>query len=268
MLNFADSQNNCSTFDGTELIECPNIGQDIVTCQKQYGKTILLSVGGATYTEAGFTSEDQAIASAEELWAMFGPQQVGSSALRPFGSAVIDGFDFDFETTTTNTVLFASQLRSLMDTDTSKRYYLTAAPQCPYPDLADDEMLNGAVSFDAIFVQFYNNYCGIQAFVPGAAAQSNFNFDVWDTWAKTASKNPNVKVLLGVPAGQTAAGSGYLGVDKLAVVIDYCKTFDSFGGVMAWDISQAYANDGFLPGVRSSLLAAKRRMVRGMTWRS
>ena len=90
---------------------------------------------------------------------MFGPEQSGSTALRPFGAAAVDGFDFDFESTVQNTAPFANELRSLMDSASDgKTRYLTAAPQCPYPDAADNSMLDGAVSFDAIWVQFYNNY--------------------------------------------------------------------------------------------------------------
>jgi len=184
-LNFANQQNNCSTFSGTETIDCPQIGDDITTCQQTYGKTILLSVGGATYTEGGFSSSSAATSAAQELWAMFGPEQSGSSVNRPFGSAVIDGFDFDFETTVSNTVPFASELRSLMDADSSKTYYLTAAPQCPYPDVADNPMLSSSVKFDAVWVQFYNNYCGLQSYVAGDSTQNNFDFSTWDNWAKT-----------------------------------------------------------------------------------
>ncbi|KAK5129200.1 hypothetical protein LTR08_003750 [Meristemomyces frigidus] len=259
VLNFANQQNNCTLFNGTELVNCPDIGNDITLCQQKYGKTILLSVGGATYTEAGFTSEDAATAAAEKLWAMFGPQQHGSSVLRPFGDAIIDGFDFDFETTVTNTVPFANQLRSLMDADPTRTYYLTAAPQCPFPDLADDPMLSGNVSFDAVFVQSYNNYCGLNAFVHGAAEQTTFNFAAWDKWAKTVSLNPNVKVFLGVPAGSTAAGSGYTSVVGLTPIVEYCNTFSSFGGVMAWDFSQAYGSQkAILRRVKSALTASRR----------
>ena len=91
VLNFANQQNNCTLFDGTELVNCPDVGEDITICQQKYGKTILLSIGGATYTEAGFTSEDAAVAAAQKLWAIFGPQQYSSSALRPFGNAIVDG---------------------------------------------------------------------------------------------------------------------------------------------------------------------------------
>ena len=145
----------------------------------------------------------------------------------------MSGFDFDFETTVTNTVPFASQLRSLMDTDPTRTYYLTAAPQCPFPDIADDPILTGNVSVDAVFVQAYNNYCGLNSFVVGAAEQANFNFAVWDNWAKTVSLNPNVRIFLGVPAGATAAGSGYTTVVGLKPIVEYCKTFSSFGGVVS-----------------------------------
>ena len=165
-------------------------------------------------------------------------------------------------------VTFGQTLRTLMDADTSnKTFYLTAAPQCPYPDAADNPMLNGTVAFDAIFVQFYDNYCGLQSFQANTTNQTNFNMDVWDTWAKTLSKNPEVLVFLGVPAGPTAAGSGYTPLEQLKPIIQYCQGFSSFGGVMMWDMSQASANDGFLPGVKSTLSVAKRRMIRGMKWR-
>ena len=227
----------------------PTSRSDIATCQQNYGKTILLSIGGATYTEGGFASADDAVASANQIWATFGPQQSGSSALRPFGSSFVNGFDFDFETTVSNTAAFANQLRNLMGAN----FYLTAAPQCPYPDAADNPMLNGTVAMDAVFVQFYNNYCGVQSYVPGSSTQNNFNFDTWDNWAKTVSLNPAVKVFLGIPAGQTAAGSGYEPPATLAPIIDYCKQFSSFGGVMMWDASQAEANNGFLPAVKGDL---------------
>lgn len=104
-----------------------------------------------------------------------------------------------------------------------------------------------------IFVQFYNNYCGTNSFIANATTQNNFNFDTWDNWATTKSANKDVKIFLGVPAGQTAAGTGYLNTDGLKPIIEYCKTFASFGGVMAWDASQAYANKGFLDGVKAAL---------------
>ena len=193
------------------------------------------------------------MASANQIWATFGPEQSGSSALRPFGSSFVNGFDFDFETTVSNTAAFANQLRNLMNGAGLGPWYLTAAPQCPYPDAADNPMLNGTVGMDAVFVQFYNNYCGLQSYDAGASTQNNFNFATWDNWAKTVSLNPAVKVFLGIPAGSTAAGSGYEPPSTLGPIIDYCKQFSSFGGVMMWDASQANANSGFLSAVKQDL---------------
>jgi chitinase len=137
-------------------------------------------------------------------------------------------------------------------TKSGKKWYLTVAPQCPYPDAADGSMLAGTVYFDIVWVQFYNNYCGIQSFTPGSSVQNNFNFETWDNWAKTVSLNPNVKVMLGIP-GNTGAGAGYQDASALSGVISYSKTFSSFAGVMIWDMSQVYANNGFLNGVVSDL---------------
>jgi hypothetical protein len=148
---------------------------------------------------------------------------------------------------------FANALRSLMDDDKSKqRFYLTAAPQCPYPDQSDKEILNGPVYIDAIWVQFYNNFCGVNNFNTDMSS-NKYNFEEWDNWAKTVSKNKNVKVIVGVPADTTAASTGYIPSSKLDNVIEYSKKFESFGGVMMWDATQAYGNDGFIKDVRKSL---------------
>lgn len=225
---------------------------DIAECQSTYGKTILLSIGGATYSEGGFTSSDLAVSAAQNIWSIFGPSVSGSSVPRPFGASVVDGFDFDFESTVQNMPAFGTELRTLMNGDSSKQYYLSAAPQCPYPDAADGPMLNGAVSFDFVWVQFYNNYCGLNSFTVGSSTQNNFNFATWDNWAKTVSLNKNVKVFLGIPAN-TGAGAGYESGSTLASIISYSKSFSSFGGVMMWDMSQLWANSGFLDAVSADL---------------
>ncbi|KAI0877255.1 putative class III chitinase [Hypoxylon argillaceum] len=243
--NFASAGDLCTAIAGTSLLSCPQIEADITYCQSQ-GKTILLSIGGATYTEGGFTDSASATAAATNVWNLFGTNT--AAANRPFGSAVVDGFDFDFESTTQNFVPFASQLRSLMDADGSKTFYLSAAPQCVYPDAAMNDMLDGAISFDWINIQFYNNYCGVINFNNPNA----WNFNVWDTWAHQTSKNPNVRVLIGVPAN-TGAGGGYVDASTLGGIIAATKQYTSFGGIMMWDMSQLFANAGFLSSVVSSL---------------
>lgn len=213
-----------------------SIESDILTCQC-LNKTLLLSLGGATATRPGFASPTAAFAAASTLWAMFGPIQPAASVPRPFGAAVLDGFDLDYEVPGTHLAVFAARLRALMDAATDKRYYLSAAPQCPFPDRALNNVIQ-TVPLDFVSVQFYNNYCGAPSF--GSTQNvGDFNFAAWDAWARR-SPNPAVKVLLGMPGSATAAGSGFVGPAQLARVLGYAKRFSSFGGVMVWDMSQVY----------------------------
>lgn len=182
---------------------------------------------------------------------MFGPIPSGKTVDRPFGSAVVDGFDFDFEASTNNLVAFGKKLRSLMDGAGGKKFYLAAAPQCVYPDHAVGEALN-AVAFDFVMIQFYNNWCGVSNFVEGSSSQNAFNFDVWENWAKNTAVNKNVKLLLGVPAAP-GAGGGYTNGSKLKGAINWSQKYSSFGGAMIWDMSQLYANNGFLGEITAAL---------------
>lgn len=131
------------------------------------------------------------------------------------------------------------RLRKHFATDSSKDYYITGAPQCPYPDAMLGTVLD-AVEFDAVNVQFYNNYC--------STTSSSFNFETWDTWAKETSPNSNVKVLLGVPGSNTAAGSGYVAYNALEPIVqELYSTYSSFGGVTLWDASASYENKDVSP---------------------
>ncbi|KAK2606276.1 Chitinase 2 [Conoideocrella luteorostrata] len=252
IVNFANAGDKCTSFpDNKNVLSCPQIEADIKQCQTTNGKTIIISLGGATYSQGGWSSVGDAEKAAQLVWDMFGPVPSGKNVDRPFGSAVVDGFDFDFESNTNNLPAFGAKLRSLMDAAGGKKYYLTSAPQCVYPDAANGATLN-AVAFDFIMIQFYNNWCGVSNFQPGATTQNAFNFDVWDNWAKNTSPNKNVKLLLGIPAAP-GAGGGYTNGAKLKAAINYSQKYSSFGGVMMWDISQLYANNGFLDEIVADL---------------
>ena len=90
----------------------------------------MLSLGGDAYNEGGFTTADLATAGADKVWATFGPVQNASTAVRPFGTAVLDGFDFDFEANVSNMAVFGNRLRTLFAAAGGKKYFLSAAPQC------------------------------------------------------------------------------------------------------------------------------------------
>jgi chitinase len=230
-------------FPGTGLAKCQFLEADIKACQAK-GKIITLSLGGAT-GGGSFSSDSQARQFADTIWNLF---LGGSSSTRPFGNTALDGVDLDIEGGTSSYVPFVEQLRSHFN-GASKKYYVTAAPQCVFPDAALGNTLNNAY-FDAIYVQFYNNPCGLQTY-PNA---QTWNFGNWDYWARNVSPNKNIKVYIGAPAAQLAAGSGYVSLQQLQTIAQGTrKAFPSFGGVMFWDASQAYANGRYDAGTKAFL---------------
>ena len=144
---------------------CPNIGQQIRYCQKKR-KIVLISLGGAEGVN-GFNTSAEAKAFATTIWNMF---LGGSSKLRPFDTAVLDGIDLNIENGSPKYYSdFVQSLRALMSVDTTKRYFLTGAPQCPFPDPYMGPITKGSVlgdmakEFDFLYVQFYNNPCYLGA---------------------------------------------------------------------------------------------------------
>ncbi|KAJ2725423.1 Chitinase 2 [Coemansia sp. Benny D115] len=240
LLNFA---NACeTTFPGSSLLHCPTIAEDIKYCQSQ-GKAVILSMGGASGAY-GFSSDSQAVQFADTVWNMFFK---GTAAQRPFDDAVLDGIDLDIEGGGgSGYAAFINQLRSHYASDPSRQYYIAAAPQCPYPDAYLGNVLNSAW-FDMVYVQFYNNYCGLNAY------PSWFNFADWDNWAKTSSINKNVKIYIGAPGSPSAASSGYVGGSTLATIYNAVRSqYSSLGGIMTWDVSQSRTS-GLASSIRSTL---------------
>ncbi|KAG5021799.1 hypothetical protein JHK85_018141 [Glycine max] len=105
-----------------------------------------------------------------------------------------------------------------------KKIYLSAAPQCPFPD----KWLSSAIEtghFDCIWVQFYNN----------PPCQYNGNTEnlktYWNKWIGTKAG----QVFLGLPAAPEAAGSGYISPNVLiSEVLPFINASSKYGGVMIW----------------------------------
>ncbi|KAK6458898.1 putative endochitinase [Scheffersomyces xylosifermentans] len=233
--------NACGTTFDSGLLHCPPVAEDIKTCQS-LGKTVLLSLGGA-YGNYGFADAANATAFATTLWNKFGG---GSDPERPFDDAVVDGFDFDIENgNSVGYVDLANELRTLFAQDTSKTYYLSAAPQCPFPDSGVNDLLAKA-DLDFAFIQFYNNPCGLDG---------DFNFDTWSTFAQSAA-NSNLKLFVGLPAAQSAAN--YVDPATIKSVLEDIKCDPTFAGISLWDASAAWANvdaagDNFVVQVKDVL---------------
>lgn len=238
-----DFANACSDSFSDGLKHCSQIGKDIKTCQDN-GKVVLLSLGGAI-GQYGFTSDSQAQTFAKTLWNKFGG---GSDDERPFDSAIVDGFDFDFEKKDqTGVAALGTSLRSYFDKDSSKSYYLSAAPQCPYPDESVGDLLS-QVEVDFAFIQFYNNYCLLG---------SSFNWDTWKDYASKTSPNKDIKLYLGLPGSSSAAGSGYVSASTVESTLADIKSGKNFGGISLWDAATAWGNteggDNFAEQMKSLL---------------
>ncbi|KAI1433726.1 glycoside hydrolase superfamily [Xylaria sp. CBS 124048] len=232
--------------------------QDIIACQTEHNKTLILSLGGAIADNAwAFADADQAGSVAKRIWDSFGPaSQTEPSIIRPFGSASVDGFDLDFEAPFSNMHLFAQQLRTFMDQDTAvngRKFYLSAAPQCPFPDANLVTVLHGdtATFLDFIFVQFYNNpSCDLRSTSGFQASLKEWN----DGWAGSNGS----KIFVGVPASASAIGPANVEsfVDGSALAARYisvAQSFLNFAGVMIWDMSQVDSNPAFLSPIVSAL---------------
>lgn len=115
-----------------------------------------------------------------------------------------------------------------MNTDSSKTYYLSAAPQCIRPDASIP--LDAMQSMDFIFVQFYNNpSCNIGS--PGFV-------DSFKAWSSDLSANgAGPKLYIGAPGCQACAGSGYLDAATMASTVASAKAagVSNLGGIMLWD---------------------------------
>ncbi|XP_042415167.1 acidic endochitinase-like [Zingiber officinale] len=209
---------HCDPPSGT----CRGLSSEIRQCRSK-GIKVLLSLGGAVGSYS-LSSSDDAKTVARYLWDNY---LGGSSSSRPLGDEALDGIDFDIEHGSPNH--YGELAQSLVDlgNQTGTKVYLSAAPQCPFPDRLLGPALR-AVTFDYVWVQFYNNpSCDYSSGVNGVAS-------AWSTWT---SSFKNSTVFLGLPASENAAGSGYITPENLiSKVLPAIKPlWPNYGGIMLWN---------------------------------
>lgn len=201
---------------------CAIVSSGIKSCQ-QRGIKVLLSLGGGvgSYTLA---SKNDAKSVAEYLWNNF---LGGKSTSRPLGDAVLDGIDFDIELGST---LYWEDLALSLSSygQKGRKVYLTAAPQCPFPDRNLGTALNTDL-FDYVWVQFYNNPPCQYSSTSGSISNLINSWNRWTTSIKAG------KIFLGLPAAPAAAGSGYIPPNVLtSQILPQIKSSPKYGGVMLW----------------------------------
>ena len=231
---------------------CPGVGDAITACQKS-GKKVMLSLGGGWPTDYYLPSPEVATWTAQFLIGAYGPPTAAWKAAgrpRPFGDAVVDGFDLDLEAQTydmpsaeyiyKNYDVFGKYVKS------NSKMLLSAAPQCVVPDVRISPVLK-AVPFDFIFTQFYNTrICSAAQAVQDIKDKktSTFTFDKWISEIK-ASANPNLKFYIGLAAGPDGLPThkeDYLTPEDANTLITKYKGNTNFGGVMLWEASVSVRN--------------------------
>lgn len=205
------------------LNSCKKLSTDIKHCQNK-GIKVMLSIGGGVNEGYSLSSSKDAKTVADYLWNNF---LGGKSSSRPLGDAVLDGIDFDIELGGDGRYYSVLARKLSQHSTYFKKVYLTAAPQCPFPD----QHLKGALStglFDYVWVQFYNNgQCQYDSKNPSRFQES------WKKWIRSIRVS---KIYVGLPASSSAAGSGF--VQKRMVVnkvLPFVKRSGKYGGVMLWD---------------------------------
>ncbi|XP_043713933.1 hevamine-A-like [Telopea speciosissima] len=216
---------------------CTILSSQINYCQS-LGLKVMLSIGGGAgnYT---LTSKHDAKNVSKYLWNTY---LGGNSSSRQLGDAILDGIDFDIEMGSTNYWGYLARYLSKYSKP-YKKVYLTAAPQCPYPDKYLGLALHTSF-FDYVWVQFYNN--------PQCEYTSGNITNILNSWKLWTTTIPAKKFFLGLPASSDAAGSGFIPADVLtSQILPVAKTSFKYGGVMLW--SRYY---DLLSGYSSSIKSA------------
>ncbi|XP_052211341.1 basic endochitinase-like [Diospyros lotus] len=199
---------------------CQKFSNDINFCQSR-GIKVLLSIGGGRGSYA-LSSADDAANLATYLWNHF---LGGQAKFRPLGGAVLDGIDFDIELG--GVLHYDTLARKLAEySRRGRKVYLSAAPQCPFPDKHLSGALNTGI-FDYVWIQFYNNpQCEYTANPNGFKAS-------WSRWTQSITAG---KFFVGLPASMVSAGSGFLPTQKLiSEVLPTVKGSPKYGGIMLYD---------------------------------
>ncbi|KAL5156590.1 G-type lectin S-receptor-like serine/threonine-protein kinase CES101 [Glycine soja] len=209
---------------------CTKIGREIKNCQEQ-GITVMLSIGGGSGNYS-ITSDEDANNVSNYLWDNFFG---GFSSSRPFGDAVLDGLDFDIALGDNTSFManLAQYLKSNSDSQTIQQkqlpasLYLSAAPQCPFPDARLGSAIGTGI-FDYVWVQFYNN--------PSCSYSQNNLDNFLKSWGEWATSLKVGKLFLGLPADEAAApAGGYVPADVLmSKILPEINKSTNYGGLMLW----------------------------------
>ncbi|TKY45958.1 Acidic endochitinase [Spatholobus suberectus] len=207
---------------------CTSLEPDIKYCQ-QKGLKVLLSIGqdvklktkNRRHSKAPYTTSEDA---AEQL-ASYLLQNYLSGQPGPLGSVSLDGIDIA-DVADGENIKWVEVVKAINASTTARKIYLSAAPQCVYPDhYLGDAIATGL--FDFIWVEFF--YQNPDCIYSNGNASNLLR--AWNTWT---SNVPNSLIFLGLVASNETAG--YIPPkDLISKVLPTAKQASNYGGVMIWD---------------------------------
>ncbi|KAM3566189.1 hypothetical protein ARSEF4850_000857 [Beauveria asiatica] len=225
---------------------CEGLTAAMAKCQSA-GVKILLALGGAAGSYS-LQSRAQAEQIGQYLWDSYG-NSGNTTVQRPFGNNAIDGFDFDIERDGGSSQYYQYMIAKMRDNfakDTSKKYFITGAPQCPIPEPNMGEIISNS-QFDYLFVQFYNNNNYTVPCALPINGNAPFNYNNWTNFiSSTPSKD--AKIFIGVPAstlasnGSPSGATYYATPEQLAIITNEYKSDAHFGGIMMWSAGFSDSN--------------------------
>ncbi|KAK3165145.1 hypothetical protein QOZ80_1AG0029480 [Eleusine coracana subsp. coracana] len=228
---------HCNGTSGT----CASLATDIASCQSSGVKVLLSIRGSGVYAIAGgdpsaaeqyrfpFSLEEQELANF--LWNSFLGGDGGTFLSRPFGSAELDGIDFNIYNDLAANYYndLAKNLTSLYQgAKNGRRYMLTAAMDCSY-DSAHDTIGKALRTglFDHVWVRFYDDKSC--QYAPGDERNLTGS---WQQWTRAL---PSASLFLGLPASHEASSEGYIAPRILeSDVLPVVNRSANYGGIMLW----------------------------------
>lgn len=142
---------------------------------------------------------------------------------------MLDGVDLDIEGgRSTGYTTFVKEIRKLMNADSSRKYIIGAAPQCPFPDgflgpYPGKALGDVGYEFDEVYVQFYNNWCH--------TGNPRVFYDHMKKWLKFSmdSKPNGPMIFVGMPAkiGGSGTAANYRPLNEVQQIFNVSQSFTS-----------------------------------------
>jgi len=248
-INLAD---HCGT------ASCSQLQPQIEYCQQNNIK-VFLSIGQdrtalKTKRHRRYSSSDDIIG-AEKL-ASYIFEKYLSGQPGPLGSVALDGINLA-DVQDGENLKWDELAKAFQTYTTEKKIYLSAAPECVYPDY----YLGTAIStglFDYIWVEFfYQNPC---LYTNGDATE------LLKAWGRWTAGVPNSKIFLAIVVASDEEIAGYIPPqDLISKVLPTIKQSSNYGGVAIWDRYFDLSNN-YTAQIKDSVQKGCRCVCDGDAW--